>query len=62
MMNIRLFKRLHDILLELPPGPFKDKVKETIKDTEDELERLELAWSRSEKNYQDLKKQIEKGN
>lgn len=61
-MNIRLFKRLHDILLELPPGPFKDKVKETIKDTEDELERLELAWSRSEKNYQDLKKQIEKGN
>lgn len=61
-MNIRLFKRLHDILLELPPGPFKDKVKETIKDTEEELERLELNWSKSEKKYQDLKKQIEKGN
>lgn len=60
-MNIRLFKKLHDILLGLPNNKFKEECKETIIAVEAELERLELAWSKAEKKYQDLKKEIENG-
>jgi predicted nuclease with TOPRIM domain len=58
-MNIKLFKKIHNILLGIEPGKFKDETKETLKDIEQELERLEFEWSKSEKKYNDLKKVFE---
>jgi len=58
-MNLKLFKGMSNILLGIPPGKFFDETKETLKAVEAELERLEFEWSKSEKNYQQLKKEKE---